>query len=178
MTSTISPKITHARYPLMHTDDGILVGDTKVVLSSSSIVSHLKTCDECVIFAITLGLEADKDLARMQVEDMAAALAIDTALNKMVEKNCGAFQNKLKREVENEGKFITDRFSPGYGDFSLEYQKAFLALSKNRDIKLTDTNLLLPSKSVTAIIGISNSQQAMRNKCEVCDKKDECDKKS
>ena len=48
------------------------------------------------------------------------------------------------------------RFSPGYGDVSLEVQKDFFRLLPCQRIGLTlmDTLIMSPEKSVTAFIGI------------------------
>ena len=51
----------------------------------------------------------------------------------------------------------TKRFSPGYGDLALAHQKEVLKLlnaEKNVGITLTDTCLMVPTKSVSAIVGI------------------------
>ena len=49
------------------------------------------------------------------------------------------------------------RFSPGYGDFDLKYQKdilEYLDANKKIGISLTDSLMMIPTKSITAIIGI------------------------
>ena len=58
------------------------------------------------------------------------------------------------------------RYSPGYGDLSLESQKQVFALlnpPKYIGVTLNDSLLMSPSKSVTGIIGIGG-----------CDKKEDC----
>ena len=68
------------------------------------------------------------------------------------------------------------RFSPGYGDLSLEMQRdIFRVLDCPRKIGLTlnESLLMSPSKSVTAIIGISGEEyQQEKNKCGVCQNSD------
>lgn len=68
------------------------------------------------------------------------------------------------------------RFSPGYGDFPLECQQgiaAALELSKRIGVMLTDRLMMTPSKSVTAVMGLSQRPQICRVQgCEACGKKD------
>ncbi|MCL2375602.1 MAG: methionine synthase, partial [Firmicutes bacterium] len=56
---------------------------------------------------------------------------------------------------------MTTRFSPGFGDFDLSYQPTMLYLvkaEKNAGIGLTDRHLLVPQKSVSAVIGMGGER--------------------
>ena len=69
------------------------------------------------------------------------------------------YERRLSEEVRLAGKYLTNRYSPGYGDLPLEVQKPLLEyLNAGRAIglTLTATNLMVPRKSVTAILGISD----------------------
>ena len=78
--------------------------------------------------------------------------------------------------MEKEGLYARPRFSPGYGDFSLEHQKeitSILNTPKTIGLTVTDTLILAPAKSVTAIIGFSTTKQyCHKHGCEVCKKID------
>ena len=63
----------------------------------------------------------------------------------------------MKKEYEKDDLYLRPRFSPGYGDLKLEHQKDWfrlLDISRQIGIELTDSLLMVPTKSVTAIIGI------------------------
>lgn len=76
------------------------------------------------------------------------------------------------------GKYMTFRFSPGYGDYPIEMQKEYLRiLDAPRKIGLTtgDSCLLVPSKSVTAVLGISDNPIERRKRgCAICSMKGKC----
>ena len=64
-----------------------------------------------------------------------------------------------KAWAANQGRYLTGRFSPGYGDCPLSLQPALCrALDTPRGIGLAPTrdNLLTPRKSVTAILGLAD----------------------
>ena len=66
------------------------------------------------------------------------------------------------------------RFSPGYGDFDISYQKnIFSCLNSEKYIglTLTDSMLMVPSKSVTAVVGLTEDKQEHKNKCDMCENK-------
>jgi cobalamin-dependent methionine synthase I len=94
----------------------------------------------------------------------------------MLETYCDQQNEKLKQEYLERGLYLRPRFSPGYGDFPLECQTALagaLELNKRIGITLTDSLLMAPSKSVTAVIGISNIPRTCTvHGCEACAKTD------
>ena len=81
-----------------------------------------------------------------------------------------------KKEYLEKGLYLRPRFSPGYGDFPLSAQKEILdglEAGKRIGITLTEGYLMMPSKSVTAVIGVSRTPAACTIEgCEACGKKD------
>ena len=89
---------------------------------------------------------------------------------------CDEVNDNLRLQAESEGLYLRPRFSPGYGDLSLDCQRTFLRMlnaGKEIGLTLTDSGLMVPIKSVTAIIGISSVPTAChRQGCEACAKTD------
>lgn len=109
---------------------------------------------------------------------MSRAVILQAASAAMIEEYCDQVCEGLKKEYEEKGLYLRPRFSPGYGDFSLSCQSAVLdALDagKHLGIKLTDSFLMMPSKSVTAVIGVSQKPHRCDVKgCEACGKQTAC----
>ena len=88
-----------------------------------------------------------------------------------IENLCDLFNNEIK-----ENNYTKPRFSAGYGDFGLEFQKEIfnaLNLPVKIGINLNNSLIMSPSKSVTAIIGITNNPNTKDCKsCDACNKKD------
>lgn len=105
----------------------------------------------------TLGAAFDawqRKLAAMSAADayLAQLIGLDA-----VEKLMDELERKAKSEVEVEGKRLMPRRSPGYGDLPLELSREIIALldaTKKIGVSITDSNLLVPSKSVTALCEI------------------------
>ena len=85
-------------------------------------------------------------------------------------------QEKLAFEMKQSYKYLRPRFSPGYGDFDINYQKKIVQLldsAKQIGLTLTEGCMMVPTKSVTAFIGISDTNLTChRAGCEVCTKED------
>ena len=94
----------------------------------------------------------------------------------MLEEYLDEWQTALEADMKKEGYYIRPRFSPGYGDFDIAHQDMILRMldtAKKIGLTMTDSYMLTPTKSVTAIIGISDTQEKCHIKgCEVCEKKD------
>lgn len=132
----------------------------------------LEGCREAVLMAVTLGQGIDRLLAKSSVSNMADAVIMDACASTAIENVADNFEADLRRELEAEGLFLTDRFSPGYGDLPLSVQRQVLeALDAGRKIGLTvnSSMLMMPGKSVTAVLGISGEPKPLRKRgCESC----------
>lgn len=141
-------------------------------LEGKDIRELLSGCREAVLMAVTLGPGVDRLLARSSVSNMADAVIMDACASTAIENVADNFEMDLRREVEAEGLYLTDRFSPGYGDLPLNTQKRLCAaLDTGRRIGLTlsPSLLMIPGKSVTAILGISDAPKPLRKRgCESC----------
>ena len=93
-----------------------------------------------------------------------------------MEEFCDKVQNEVAEQLQQQGKYIRPRFSPGYGDFSISHQKDFISLldtPKKIGLSMTETYMLTPTKSVTAVIGISDiATNGSLNTCGNCNKID------
>ena len=151
---------------------------TAVVLTGKSAVTMLSDCSRCIMMAVTIGRRVDQAIHRAQVADMSGAVIMDSCASSAVESICDQLQNDIEADYMSRGLYITDRFSPGYGDLPIDLQPVICrALSADKMIGLTITSgmLMMPTKSVTAFIGISDRPQPKRlTGCANCTMKKYC----
>ena len=145
---------------------------------SKDLMKNLRGCDEVLLFAATLGSQVDMLIHRYNRLQVSRAVVLQAAAAAMLEAYCDQLNENFRREQEARGRFLRPRFSPGYGDFSLECQRDLtraLETGKMVGITLTDSLMMVPSKSVTAVIGISSRKSSCQIKgCEAC-QKTECE---
>ena len=143
-----------------------------LALPGEDIRKLLKDCEEVVLVAATLGAEVDQLTRKFEVKDPGDALVMDACASSAIENVINHFEEDLGDEVTVEGKYLTDRFSPGYGDLPLDIQKDLCRLlnaQRRIGLTMTDSMLMVPCKSVTAIIGIADREQSHRQDgCELC----------
>lgn len=162
-------------YPLIFSDAGAM--DLGCFHATSQALSkNLMGCRAVVLFAATLGVLVDSLIRRYSRLEMSRAVVLQAAAAAMLEDYCDQVNEELRRDYEKKGLYLRPRFSPGYGDFSLECQPALLGAleaGKRVGITLTDGFLMAPSKSVTAVIGVSPIEGIRGGKgCESCGKAD------
>ena len=126
---------------------------------------------EAFVFAVTLGYGVDRLLSRLSVISGAEYFITDALASAFAEAACDGAEAEICKGCGGRA-----RFSPGYGDFDIHHQDDILRMldtAKKIGLTMTDSYMLTPTKSVTAIIGISDTQEKCHIKgCEVCEKKD------
>lgn len=129
------------------------------LLLGQDIAAHLEHCQDAVAMACTLGQEVDSLVQRLEIRNMALAVAVDAAASVGVEALAQSLEQQIRRSLEEQELFLTGRFSPGYGDYPIEVQNALLTLldaPRRIGLLATQTHLLTPRKSITALCGVSS----------------------
>ena len=126
----------------------VRLGDME--LTSRTLAKHLAGCEKAVVFAATVGVGIARLIAKYGHISPAKGLLLQAIGTERIEALCDAFCAELEG-----GKA---RFSPGYGDLKLMAQQDIFALldcPKRIGLTLNDSLIMSPSKSVTAIVGLT-----------------------
>ena len=150
----IKPKTIFEIFPIE------IIGNTLKIsgidFTGSRLAQNLDGCKKAVVFAATLGTQADTLLRKAQSEGTADVMVCQAVLAARIEEVCDNLEKEIKA---SQGVELRRRYSPGYYDLKLESQKDFFKLidiTKRIGVTLSDNMLMIPSKSVTAFIGIEN----------------------
>ena len=129
------------------------------ILQGEDVQKHLESCPQALLLAVTLGPGVDAQIRRAGVGDIAASVASDALGSALAEQAADAAEAELRQWAAQEGKYLTGRYSPGYGDWPITVQPrvaAALDTARRAGLCVTDTNLMTPRKSVTALLGVSD----------------------
>ena len=142
---------------------------------SRDLDHHLRHCREGILYAVTLGAAADRLLRRWSAQSMAKAAVGQAVCAAWLDELCAAYCESLQQGLAP-GEYLTPPFSPGYGDWDLAAQQTVLdrlQAPKRLGLSLTGGGMLVPEKSVTALVGISDRpEEACGQKCMRCRKTD------
>ena len=129
-------------------------------VESQALVRHLDGCSAAYLVCGTIGAEFDALQRRVAVTSGTDALIVQAIGAAAIEAWMDAVEDELRQELKPDEELVP-RFSPGYGDLPLAYQRTLLTLldaPRKIGVSLTDTLLMVPSKSVSAIIGVKCSE--------------------
>lgn len=175
LQSAAAPKSVFQEFELSHLAEGTMKTGG-VLIRSKNLARTLKGCTSVYLMAATLGLAVDRLITRASAVRMSDAVLYQAAAAAMIEAYCDEVNDTLREEAERVGLYCRPRFSPGYGDFRIEHQRdisRLLDTPRKIGLTVTESCLLVPIKSVTAVIGLSNSPQPCHRKgCEECSKQD------
>lgn len=147
---------------------------SEIVLTGRDIYRHLKDAAFCTVLACTLGMSCERKLRTLASQQALDAALFDAACSSYVEAAVEQMDRDVRAQAAELGLNANWRFSPGYGDCPLSAQPSILAaLNASRLLGLTTTatNLLMPTKSVTAFIGLFDGpvhDADTRPTCNIC----------
>lgn len=175
LKNTVSMKSIYSIFDLNIKGYSIQIGDT-FFIQSKNLSKNLQDCEKIILFAATLGPQPDLLMKRYTFIDMTRVAVLQAAAAAMIEEYCDECQRKIEQEQKKKKLYLRPRFSPGYGDFDIKYQQQMISIldcPRKIGLTLTDSFILAPSKSVTAVIGLSQKKKDCHMKgCEVCNQLD------
>lgn len=174
LLSAAAPKACFLRVPVVHGENGQLTIDG-TSLCSKDLQGHLRECKEAFLFAATLGTQVDNLMRRYSLTAMSRAVILQACAAAAIESFCDEQEEGLRKSVEGEKLFLRPRYSPGYGDFPIQWQHTLLSMlnaPKRIGLTATESCMLAPTKSVTAIIGLTHDETDCHiRKCMGCKSK-------
>lgn len=174
--SVIEPRYLYQVFDVEFAPKNVLLNGCTLALAGYDICNFLKGCTKVVVLCATLSINLDRYIKLIQYQDMTKAVIADSLSSVAIEIVCDNVAEEIKENYPQ--YFQTTRFSPGYGDFPVEMQKELLTVldaQKKIGITATDDFMLTPKKSVTAVIGLSDTPiPVMRHGCDTCNLKETC----
>ncbi len=127
-------------------------------LPGRRIAEVLKNSIYVVLLATTIGLELEKKVEELENKGLyTQALVLDAVGSTISDQAMDFIHSHIRGEFQRKGFSLTMRFSPGYGDLPLAIQKDLVYFSGGEElgIKVTSSYMMIPRKSVSAIIGLN-----------------------
>lgn len=141
--------------PVTRTGESLVFGDFST--ESAMLKKNMKTSEYAVIFAMTLGAAVDRLISRLLITSKADAFITDACCAEYLESCANRYCAQVRDEAAEYDLIAHPRFSPGFADFGLEFQWPLirsLHADKKMHIALTEGNMLVPTKTITALMGL------------------------
>ncbi len=134
----------------------------------------LRGCTNAAVFVVTIGDAIEQEASRLMNQGQAIeGYILDAIGSCAAESAADSLQAELANVARGRNQAITLRYSPGYCGWDIvEQKKLFQAIDASRiGVSLTESCLMLPRKSVSAIIGMGEPGVVAEtpSPCEQCD---------
>lgn len=154
-----------------------------VILQGKSIGKHLRNAQKVVFLSATIGEDIENQITKSFADGRYSfSMLLDAAATTAIEQVADGMEKAIFNEIKRQGFAMTWRFSPGYSDWPIEQQPEVLKLTHGSKIgvSLTESLMLMPRKSITAVIGLfypedacnKLTEQDAKHNCSQCDKLD------
>jgi len=174
----ISPTYNYTIKEVLEVSDNISRIEGDIVFQGGVIARLLEGCEKVAIFSLTIGSAIEKLSASMaEYGWVLKASVLDAVASVMAEKLADEEHSRIAAKALTQGLAVSRRFSPGYCDWHVSQQKmVFKALGQHTaGVKLTPSNLMIPRKSMSGIIGLGPFGLADKYApCLTCERNQEC----
>jgi hypothetical protein len=155
----IKPKAVIA-FDNITVNGGIAAFENGFEIKSADMAKLLDGCFKAYGIAVTIGDAAEKRRDDyISKKETFNALIFDAAGSVAAEETIASAYKQIEDFEKTNENSLTKRFSPGYGDWALEAQGGLLNWlgAAQIGIALTESFLMKPEKSVSAVIGVKTA---------------------
>jgi len=149
--------------------NSVTLGANILKFQSNDIIELLSGQDKVALLTVTIGSSLENKVKELFDQgELSKATTLDAIASIAAEEVANELNKIIADDAITKGlPYLTMRFSPGYGDVKLDIQPQILKLLNGDKLGITTTtsNILLPEKSITAIIGLGKVENSYRARC-------------
>ena len=122
-------------------------------------------------FIATAGMEFEAWQQQLKKKDDMVDVFIADALGSVIAEKCAdVMEQHLQQSIDKLGWHHTNRFSPGYCGWDVSEQQLLFPLFEGQTcgVRLTDSSLMVPIKSVSGVIGLGRDVRRLDYTCGLC----------
>jgi len=172
----ITPKYQYTILPIKtNYESRSVILDGNIILHGTGIATALRYADEAGVFLVTIGQRITDAIRRMEEIDISRSFFLDAIASVAVENLAEMVHLEIAKKAWERELYVGHRYSPGYCDWDLTQQKILFSLldSAKIGVKLTPSYLMIPRKSISAIVGLGRSEEKMAiSPCGNCHRRD------
>ena len=136
------------------------------------ILRQLRGSEAYALFVCTSGTAYEAYQQRLKEQGDMVRVFIADALGSVIAEKCAdQMEAILQENIDKLGWHHTNRFSPGYCGWHVSQQHLLFPLFEGHTcgVRLTESSLMVPIKSVSGIIGIGKKVRKLDYTCGLCD---------
>ena len=157
------------------TTTGSIIIQGKKFKTDKIVTGQFEKAEQAAVFICTIGSTMGKWIKHLSDKgDPVKSYIADIAASTVTEAAADYLHDHIGSEMKSIGLNITNRYSPGYCNWSVAEQQILFSLLPKFfcGVALTDSSLMVPIKSVSGIIGIGKNVRYKEYMCDSCGIKD------
>lgn len=125
------------------------------MFAGASAARWVEGCERATLIVVTIGEPLMTQVAAWADDEVTDAYHLDAVGSVLVESAVDTVDRDVGNAIRRAGYEPTARRSPGYGDWPLSVQPLILDWcgASRIGVRCTDEHILVPAKSITAVIG-------------------------
>ena len=154
---------------------GIFVYEDKEFITGRQVANNLKNSELLALFICTAGEEVShRSKELMSSGNLLEGYVADLVGSLLAEGAMDILQERLRNEMESKGLKITNRYSPGYCNWDVSEQHKLFSFFPEGfcGVRLSESALMNPVKSVSGVIGIGRNVSFNKYVCDACSEVD------
>jgi len=175
--SLLVPKVIYQEFKVEGVQHERLLLQGKRKIDSKLLAQHLAVASRVIVILATIGEKLEQQVSKIWDSNMVYALALDGAGSASVEALANAACQYFEKRTAEEGLHVSIPLSPGMVDWSVsEGQPQIFNLlgDEGSVVKLTSSNIMVPRKSLTMVMGIGAELKASGRTCDFCTMRGTC----
>lgn len=179
LTSICKPRIGYQIYEGNFTNKGSIEINNIQLKAGRNIIKYFSKATQFVVFIVTAGIEFDNYMKKLRFEnDTVTEFIADAIGSEIAQAGIRNLSKDINAIAQQTGLKISNPYSPGYCNWDLSEQQTLFSLlpAEPCGVRLNDSSLMYPVKSVSGVIGIGFDLAKMPHKCNVCNMKN-CSKR-
>jgi len=152
----VDTKITIADFDVSNITENFIELENGIKIKSAILAEILATAKVISLYASTIGAGVENESSRLSdMGKVKESLLWDCFGSESAETVARRISVIVHQRAKSKGLTNTLRFSPGYIDFALDFNKKIIDLvdGKKIGVSANSAGLLIPRKSTTGIIG-------------------------
>lgn len=171
------PKVIYGMFPVKKVTDNRLYLTEEEYFESKLFGRFMESAEYAALAIVTIGPEVEEKAALYMKEGkLTKGFILDCVGTLILEKTGLVLYDKLKEEAGKKGYNASSPLSPGQvGWHVTDQRKIFSRLDTQKlGVKLTESSLILPKKSVSLCVGMGEKVKADKRACDFCPLRNGC----
>ncbi len=174
--SLLDPIAMYTILPVRDFYHQTIVLDGGAAFEGPLVARALAGATEAALAVCTIGPALEEQVSAIFAADSVRAMALEGAGNAAVGEVTRLIVARICDEASARGLGTGMRVNPGQEGWPIEQQRVFFDLVPGKEIgvRLTESCLMLPRKSVSVVVGLGPEMQPDAVVCDFCSKRERC----